>query len=129
MNGAEYVVVGFGTAGRIALSAVRAARAEGIPVGLLRPITLSPFPEKKISQLAGQARAMLVVEMNSGQMLEDVLKAAAGKLPVEFYGRLGGVVPFPDEVLIEIRRLAQEPLALNGNPRHSWLKRLELARS
>ena len=111
------------------MSAVRAARDEGIPVGLLRPITLSPFPEKKISQLAGQTKAMLVVEMNSGQMLDDVLKAAAGKLPVEFYGRLGGVVPFPDEVLNEIRRLALEPLNQNGNPRQSWLKRLELVRS
>jgi 2-oxoglutarate ferredoxin oxidoreductase subunit alpha len=129
MEEAEYIVVGFGTAGRIALSAVRAARAEGIPVGLMRPISLSPFPEKKISQIAGQAKAMLVVEMNSGQMLEDVLKAAAGKLPVEFYGRLGGVVPFPDEVLEEIHRLTHLPLTPNGNPRHSWLKRLELAKS
>jgi 2-oxoglutarate ferredoxin oxidoreductase subunit alpha len=126
---AEYIVVAFGTAGRIALSAVRAARNEGIPVGLLRPISLSPFPDAKISQLAGQAKAMLVIEMNSGQMLEDVMKAAAGKLPVEFYGRLGGVVPFPDEILSEIRRLVNEPLTSNSNPRHSWLKRLELARN
>lgn len=129
LDEAEYIVIGFGTAGRIALSAVRAARAEGIPVGLMRPITLSPFPQEKIAQLAGQAKAFLVVEMNSGQMLEDVLQAAAGKLPVEFYGRLGGVVPFPDEVLSEIRRLVHEPLAMNGHPRHSWLKRLELTRS
>jgi len=129
MDEAEYIVVAFGTAGRIALSAVRTARAEGIPVGLLRPISLSPFPYEKIGQLAGQAKAMLVVEMNSGQMLEDVLQAAAGKLPVEFYGRLGGVVPFPDEVLSEIRRLVHEPLAQIGHPRHSWLKRLELVRS
>lgn len=128
MDGAEYIVIGFGTAGRIALSAVRAARAEGIPVGLLRPITLSPFPDEKIRQLTGQAKALLVVEMNTGQMLDDVLKAAAGKLPVEFYGRLGGVVPFPDEVLSEIRRLAHEPLIANGHPRRSWLKRLELVR-
>lgn len=126
---AEYIVIAFGTAGRIALSAVRAARTEGIPVGLLRPISLSPFPDAKISQLARQAKAMLVVEMNSGQMLEDVMKAAAGKLPVEFYGRLGGVVPFPDEILSEIRRLVNEPLTSNSNPRHSWLKRLELARN
>jgi 2-oxoglutarate ferredoxin oxidoreductase subunit alpha len=129
IDNADYVVVAFGTAGRIALSAVRAARAEGIPVGLLRPISLSPFPDERISQLAGQAKAMLVVEMNSGQMLEDVLKAAQGQLPVEFYGRLGGVVPFPDEVLNEIRRLVHEPLTQNVNPRLSWLKRLELARN
>lgn len=125
LEGAEYVVIGFGTAGRIALSAVRAARAEGLPVGLLRPVSLSPFPTARIQALAERAKAMLVVEMNSGQMLEDVLRAVGGRVPVEFYGRLGGVVPFPDEVLGEIRRLAHGKAALNGDPRRSWLERLE----
>jgi len=69
LDDAEFVVIGYGTAGRVALSAVRSARAEGIPVGLLRPITLSPYPFAKIAELANQAHAFLVVEMNTGQML------------------------------------------------------------
>ncbi len=125
LEDAEIAVVGFGTAGRVAFSAVRAARAQGIPVGLLRPITVSPFPSKRIAQLAGQVRALLVVEMNTGQMLPDVQLAVAGRIPVEFYGRLGGVVPFQDEILAEIQRLATQPLSPNGDPRHSWLKRLK----
>lgn len=125
LEDAEIAVVGFGTAGRVAFSAVRAARAQGIPVGLLRPITLSPFPSTRISQLASQVRGLLVVEMNTGQMLPDVQLAVAGRIPVEFYGRLGGVVPFQDEILAEIQRLASQPLSPNGDPRRSWLKRLK----
>jgi 2-oxoglutarate/2-oxoacid ferredoxin oxidoreductase subunit alpha len=124
LEDAQYVVVGFGSAGRVALSAVRAARAEGIKVGLLRPITVSPFPTKVIEQLAHQADAVLVVEMNSGQMLEDVRLAVAGSIPVEFYGRLGGVMPFPDEVLGEIHSLAQGNFTLIGHPRDRWLKHM-----
>jgi 2-oxoglutarate/2-oxoacid ferredoxin oxidoreductase subunit alpha len=124
LEDAKYVVVGFGSAGRIALSAVRAARAEGIPVGLLRPITVSPFPTEAVQKLAGQAEAMLVVEMNSGQMLEDVRLAAGGKAPIEFYGRLGGVIPFPDEVLAEIRSLAKGNYSTQGHPRDRWLMRM-----
>jgi len=123
LEDAEYVVIGFGTAGRVSLSAVRAARAEGIKVGLLRPITISPFPDARIAELAQQAHAFLVVEMNTGQMLDDVRLAAGGKLPVEFYGRLGGIVPFPDEILGEITRLTSEPLTVGGDPRLSWMKR------
>jgi 2-oxoglutarate ferredoxin oxidoreductase subunit alpha len=126
LEDAEIVVVGFGTAGRVAYSAVRAARAEGIPVGLLRPITLSPYPSDQISALASQAKAVLVVEMNSGQMLDDVRLAVAGSVPVEFYGRMGGMVPFPEEILGEIKRIAYEPLSLDGDPRQSWIKRLKM---
>jgi 2-oxoglutarate ferredoxin oxidoreductase subunit alpha len=129
MEGAELVVIGFGTAGRIALSAVRAARTEGIPVGLLRPITLSPFPYAKIKELTDLACGMLVVEMNSGQMLQDVLAAVGGKIPVEFYGRMGGMVPLPDEILGEIRRLCYEPVAPSANPRKSWMDRLDLSKN
>jgi len=124
MEDAEYVIVGFGSAGRISLSAVRAARAEGIKVGLMRPVTVSPFPAAQIAKLGEQAKAMLVVEMNSGQMLDDVLLASRGKIPVEFYGRLGGVVPLPDEVLHEIRSLAAGNYTLEGSPRDRWLKRM-----
>ena len=124
MDDARYVVVGFGSAGRVALSAVRAARAEGIPVGLLRPITLSPFPYEHIRKLAQRVEGFLVVEMNSGQMLEDVRLAVAGQKPVEFYGRLGGVMPFPDEILSEIQRIASGGLTLEGHPRERWLQRM-----
>jgi 2-oxoglutarate ferredoxin oxidoreductase subunit alpha len=124
LDDADFVVVGFGTAGRVALSAVRAARAEGIKVGLLRPITLSPFPTAQIEALARKAQAILVVEMNSGQMLSDVRLAARNQCPLEFYGRMGGIVPFPDEVLGEIRRITKEKLPLNGDPRRRWMLRL-----
>ena len=105
VDDAEIVVVGFGTAGRVALSAVRAARAEGISVGLLRPETLSPFPSTIFEELSDFGRTFLVVEMNSGQMLRDVRLAVDGRAPVEFYGRMGGVIPYPDEILAEIRRV------------------------
>ena len=125
VDDAEIVVVGFGTAGRVSFSAVRAARAEGIRVGLFRPISLSPFPSARLADLSKSARAFLVVEMNSGQMLDDVQRVVSGRVPVEFYGRLGGVTPFPDEILSEIQRMAGGPLSPNGDPRKAWLKRLK----
>lgn len=124
MDDAKFAVTGFGSCGRIALSAVRAARAEGIPVGLIRPITLNPFPRKVFEDAASQVESMLVVEMNAGMMLEDVLLATKNQIPVDFYGRLGGVVPFPDEVLAEIRRMAKGNLDTQGHPRDRWLKRM-----
>ncbi len=123
LDDAEIVVVGFGTAGRIALSAVRNARAQGVKVGLLRPITLSPFPFEELEKISNQAQKLLVVEMNSGQMLEDVQRAIKGRIPVEFYGRMGGMVPFPDEILSEILRINQEDIPLTGDPRQRWMKR------
>jgi 2-oxoglutarate ferredoxin oxidoreductase subunit alpha len=124
LEDARYILAGFGSAGRVALSAVRAARSEGIPVGLIRPVTVSPFPSARIAQLCDQAEGFLVVEMNSGQMLDDVRLAVAGRKPVEFYGRMGGVVPFPDEILAEIRRMAAGPLPVDGHPRQRWLERM-----
>jgi 2-oxoglutarate/2-oxoacid ferredoxin oxidoreductase subunit alpha len=121
---ARFIVVGFGSAGRVALSAVRAARAEGIPVGLLRPITLSPFPVERLLSLGKQAEAMLVIEMNAGQMLEDVRLHLGGSTPVEFYGRLGGVIPYPDEILNEIHRLAAGNYSMEGHPRDRWLQHM-----
>jgi 2-oxoglutarate ferredoxin oxidoreductase subunit alpha len=102
---AEYLVVGFGTSGRVALTAVKQARARGMKVGLLRPISLYPFPTQRIEELAYRVRSMLVVEMNAGQMIEDVRLSVNGRVPVRFYGRMGGVVPLPDEVLKEIREM------------------------
>jgi 2-oxoglutarate/2-oxoacid ferredoxin oxidoreductase subunit alpha len=125
LEDAEIVVVGFGTAGRVALSAVRTARSRGIPVGLLRPISLSPFPEEIIRQLAERVSSFLVVEMNAGQMLNDVLLAVGERAPVQFYGRLGGVVPFPDEILEEIERILQSDGNHPKDPRADWMERME----
>ena len=108
----------------MALSAARAARQQGIKVGLLRPITVSPFPFEVIEQLAGRVSAFLVTEMNSGQMLEDVRLAVKGRAPIEFYGRMGGVVPFPDEILHEIQRIAAGPLSVDTDPRDQWFERM-----
>jgi 2-oxoglutarate/2-oxoacid ferredoxin oxidoreductase subunit alpha len=118
-------VIGFGTAGRVALSAVRAAREQGIKVGLFRPVTVAPYPYARVAELASQAKTLLVVEMNSGQMLEDVRLAVNGRTPIEFYGRLGGVVPFPDEILGEIQRVARETPKIVEDPAKAWLKRMD----
>jgi 2-oxoglutarate ferredoxin oxidoreductase subunit alpha len=124
LDDAEFVIIGFGTAGRVALSAVRQARQNGIKVGLLRPITVSPFPSKVIDQLVGRVSGFLVTEMNSGQMLEDVRLAVKGRVPVEFYGRMGGVVPFTEEILHEINRITTSKLSVTANPREEWYERM-----
>ena len=102
---AQLVVVAFGAAARIARGAIKNARLEGLKVGMLRPITLWPFPSEKLQEIAQKARHFLVFEMNMGQMLEDVQLAVGGKREVSFYGRPGGVIPTPDEVLRVITRL------------------------
>jgi 2-oxoglutarate ferredoxin oxidoreductase subunit alpha len=114
LEDAELVIVGFGTAGRVAQSAINAARADGIKVGLFRPISLYPFPSQRVRELADQVQSLLVVEMNSGQMLDDVRLAVEGSVKVEFYGRMGGVVPLPDEILGEIRRIDSDLRELAG---------------
>jgi 2-oxoglutarate ferredoxin oxidoreductase subunit alpha len=124
MDDAQFMIVGFGSTGRVALSAVRTARAEGIKVGLLRPISLNPFPTEVITEACKNKKGVLVVEMNSGQMLEDVRLAVQDRAPIEFYGRMGGIVPFPDEILAEIRRMAAGLPDLVGHPRDRWLKRM-----
>jgi 2-oxoglutarate/2-oxoacid ferredoxin oxidoreductase subunit alpha len=100
---AEVVVVAFGIAARIALSAVQELRKEGAKVGLFRPVTLYPFPEKQLAKMAGKGRTFLVVEMNAGQMVEDVRLAVNGKSEVMFYGRPGGVVFNPEELYKKIK--------------------------
>ncbi len=99
LDDARWVLVAFGTPARVCLSAARAARSRGLSVGLFRPITLFPFPEVEIADLARRVDGFLVVEMNEGQMLEDVQRAVGGRAEVRFHGRLGGMVPTPDEVL------------------------------
>ena len=103
---AEVVIIAYGIAARIARSAVNRARQEGMPVGLIRPITLWPFPTGQISRAAEEFRLFFVVEMSTGQMVEDVRLAVAGKAPVLFYGRPGGGVPTVDEILDKIRQLS-----------------------
>lgn len=104
MDDAEIAVVAFGTAGRIAQSAVKQAREEGIKVGLLRPISLYPYPYDAVREVAEKVERMLVVEMNAGQMLDDVRLAVEGRVEIDFYGRMGGVVPLPDEVYEQIKQ-------------------------
>ncbi len=105
LEGARIAVVAFGTAGRLSLTAIDAARAEGIEVGLFRPVSLYPFPEERLRRLAERVDALLVVEMNAGQMIDDVRRVTRERVPIRFYGRTGGVVPMPEEVLEAIREL------------------------
>jgi 2-oxoglutarate/2-oxoacid ferredoxin oxidoreductase subunit alpha len=95
---AEYILVAFGSAARICQKTMQLARKKGIKVGLLRPITLFPFPEKVISDLAGRVKGFLSVEYNAGQMVNDIRLAVNGKTKVEYFGRMGGIVPTPNEV-------------------------------
>jgi 2-oxoglutarate ferredoxin oxidoreductase subunit alpha len=96
---ADLLIVAYGTVARIAQSAVEAAREKGLRVGLLRPQTLWPFPMPRLAALAEHVQQILVIEMNAGQMLEDVRLAVNGKVAVKFYGRMGGVIPMPEEIL------------------------------
>ncbi|MDR2947893.1 MAG: 3-methyl-2-oxobutanoate dehydrogenase subunit VorB [Dysgonomonas sp.] len=96
---ADYILVAFGSAARICQKAMEIARAQGIKVGLIRPITLWPFPSKEIDKYSTKVKGILTVEMNAGQMVEDVRLAVNGKVKVEHYGRLGGIVPTPSEVV------------------------------
>jgi len=107
LEGAELVVVAYGTAGRIVQTAIKQAREEGIPAGLFRPISVFPFPYARLKEIASTARHILVVELSGGQMIEDVRLATCDQVPISFYGRMGGVVPVPDDVLDEIRKLVQ----------------------
>ena len=106
MEDAEYVVVAFGASSRVSRSAVMQARAEGIKAGMIRPITLWPFPNKTFEKTIDRTREYLVVEMNMGQMVEDVRLVVDGRKNVSFFGRTGGVIPTPAEVLDQIRALA-----------------------
>lgn len=108
LDDAEIVVVAFGTAARVAQTAIKRLRADGIAVGLFRPITLWPFPEQELARLAKRIPSLhsfLVVEMNAGQMLHDVREAVGGQVPVRFKGRMGGIIPLPEEIEEEIRML------------------------
>jgi 2-oxoglutarate/2-oxoacid ferredoxin oxidoreductase subunit alpha len=116
---AEFLIVAYGTVGRTCKTVLREAREQGIKVGLFRPISLWPFPLPRLRELGRRVRAILVVEMSAGQMLEDVRLAVEARCPVEFYGRMGGVMPLPDEIFEELRRIfaAHAPSAgADGSP-------------
>lgn len=101
---AEYVIIAFGSASRIAQKVIELCREEGLKVGLLRPITLWPFPTKEIHELSKRVKGMLSFEINAGQMIEDIHLAVAGNTPVAYYGRMGGIVPTPEEVVEALKK-------------------------
>ena len=100
---AEYLLVAYGTSARVCQKSVQLAREQGIKAGLLRPITLFPFPTKRINELAGKVKGMLSVEMSAGQMVEDVFLSVNGKVPVYHFGRMGGIVTTPEEVVENLK--------------------------
>ncbi|MGB4293221.1 MAG: 3-methyl-2-oxobutanoate dehydrogenase subunit VorB [Bacteroidales bacterium] len=100
---AEYLFVAYGTSSRVCQKAVQLARTEGIKAGLLRPITLYPFPSVRINELAGRMQHIISVEMSAGQMVEDVRLAVNGQTEVTYFGRMGGVIPTPEEVLEDLK--------------------------
>jgi 2-oxoglutarate ferredoxin oxidoreductase subunit alpha len=106
MEDAEIALVAFGLSARICQKAMDLAREKGIRVGLFRPITLFPFPTVALSRAADGVKAFLTVEMNAGQMVEDVRLAVDGRRPVGFTGRMGGMIPSPDDVLAKIEEMA-----------------------
>lgn len=101
---AEYLLVAYGTSARVCQKAMQLLRKEGIKAGLMRPITLFPFPSERIGALADRVKGMLSVEMSSGQMVEDVLLSVNGKVPVYHFGRLGGVITAPEEVVENLKQ-------------------------
>jgi 2-oxoglutarate ferredoxin oxidoreductase subunit alpha len=103
LEDAEVVVVAYGTAARVARTAVERARGAGLRAGLFRPITLWPFPSAALRGAAARARSVLTVELSAGQMVEDVRLALDGAVPVFFHGRTGGMVPTPDDVVTAAR--------------------------
>ena len=96
---AEYLIIAFGSMARIGQKAMELAREKGIKVGILRPITLYPFPKKEIARLSKKVKGILTVEMSAGQMVEDVRLNVANNIPVEHFGRFGGVIPTPEEIV------------------------------
>jgi len=104
---AEYIIAAFGTIARIAKNAALKAREQGIKVGVIRPITLWPFPYDSYAKAAEKAKGILTVEMNQGQMVEDVRLAANGRVPVDFFGTTGGIIPTPNEIVEQLIKMKE----------------------
>ena len=115
---AEYLIVAYGSSARISQKAVELARAKGLKVGLLRPITLFPYPKQALFELANQVKGILSVELNAGQMVDDVRLSVEHKVPVEHFGRTGGIIHTPEEVLEAL----EQKIINNGNIRHHTAK-------
>lgn len=113
VESADIILVAFGLTARICNKVMELARAKGLNVGVLRPITLYPFPSEIIAQYADPMRMFLTVEMNAGQMVEDVRLAVNGRCPVYFKGRMGGMVPTPEEILLEVEAMAEKQRITN----------------
>jgi 2-oxoglutarate ferredoxin oxidoreductase subunit alpha len=111
LDDADLVIVAYGTAARVARTAVARAREAGLRAGLFRPVTLWPFPSEALADVASRSRGLLVVELSAGQMVEDVRLAVEGRVPVAFTGRTGGVVPTPGEVVTALHALAASGMA------------------
>lgn len=109
---AEYLLVAYGLSARICHKSVNMLRDHGIKAGLLRPITLFPFPEERINILAEKMKMIFTVEMNTGQMVEDVKLSVNGKVPVHFFGRFGGMIPDPEEIVNKLEKLINKNHAL-----------------
>jgi len=107
VSDADVVVVAYGTTSRIVKNAIAKCEEEGMKVGLIRPITLWPFPDKAFEEITDKTKGVLTVEMSTGQMIDDVKIAVNGKKPVHFYGRTGGMVPTPDAIVEEIKKIAR----------------------
>ena len=105
---ADIIVTAYGSVARLAKAAVDSARGQGIKAGLFRPVTLWPFPVQEINEACRNAKRVLCVEMSMGQMIEDVKIALDCRIPVDFYGRTGGVIPKPSAILEQIKTLAKE---------------------
>jgi 2-oxoglutarate ferredoxin oxidoreductase subunit alpha len=112
---AEYLIVAYGSSARISQKAVELARAKGIKVGLLRPITLFPFPNKQLLELSDQVKGILSVELSTGQMVEDVRLSVEHKVPVEHFGRTGGIIHTPENILEAL----EQKIITNGRIRHN----------
>ena len=107
MDDAEICVVAFGIAARVSKNAVLAARAEGLKVGMIRPITLWPFPSQALKEAADRVKGFVSVELSMGQMIEDVRLATECKVPVSLCKRVGGMIPSPEEVYAAIKAAAE----------------------
>ena len=120
LDDADFAIVAFGTSARASQSAIKLLREAGVKAGLFRPMTLWPFPEKELSDLADEVKGILVVEMNAGQMLHDVREVVAGKTPIKFYGRMGGFIPLPMDIANEVNKMNESlaDTAMEGNNGH-----------
>jgi 2-oxoglutarate ferredoxin oxidoreductase subunit alpha len=121
---AEYLVVAYGLSARVCQKAMELARDEGIKVGLIRPITLFPYPYEAVETIATRVKGVLTVEMSAGQMVEDVSLAVRGRVPLYFHGRTGGMLPSPEDVLALLKSIASETYCPDAFPGHNrlWLR-------